>query len=124
MQIGGDFRRGALDVNGAEAVGGTVVMRTGENAKAVIERVKERIAEIGPSLPPGISIRPFYDRSTLIDRTIDTLKHALLEENHIGHARAHHFPLALPQHPHRHAAAAGVDFDLVHPDEGDRKSVV
>ena len=80
VQIGGDFRRGALDVNGAEAVGGTVVMRTGENAKAVIERVKERIAEIAPSLPPGISIRPFYDRSTLIDRTIDTLKHALLEE--------------------------------------------
>jgi Cu(I)/Ag(I) efflux system membrane protein CusA/SilA len=80
VQIGGDFRRGTLDVNGAEAVGGTVVMRTGENAKAVIERIKARIAEIAPSLPPGISIRPFYDRSTLIDRTIDTLKHALLEE--------------------------------------------
>lgn len=80
VQIGGDFRRGTLDVNGAEAVGGTVVMRTGENAKAVIERVKARIAEIAPSLPPGISIRPFYDRSTLIDRTIDTLKHALVEE--------------------------------------------
>jgi Cu(I)/Ag(I) efflux system membrane protein CusA/SilA len=80
VQIGGDFRRGTLDINGAEAVGGTVVMRTGENAKAVIERVKERIAEIEPSLPPGISIRPFYDRSTLIDRTIDTLKHALVEE--------------------------------------------
>jgi Cu(I)/Ag(I) efflux system membrane protein CusA/SilA len=80
VQIGGDFRRGALDINGAEAVGGTVVMRTGENAKAVIERVKKRIAEIGPSLPPGVSIRAFYDRSTLIDRTIDTLKHALVEE--------------------------------------------
>ncbi len=80
VQIGGDFRRGTLDVNGAEAVGGTVVMRTGENAKAVIERVKARIAEIEPSLPPGISIKPFYDRSTLIDRTIDTLKHALVEE--------------------------------------------
>jgi Cu(I)/Ag(I) efflux system membrane protein CusA/SilA len=80
VQIGGDFRRGTLDVNGAEAVGGTVVMRTGENAKAVIERVKARIAEIAPSLPPGISIKPFYDRSTLIDRTIDTLKHALIEE--------------------------------------------
>jgi Cu(I)/Ag(I) efflux system membrane protein CusA/SilA len=80
VQIGGDFRRGTLDVNGAEAVGGTVVMRTGENAKAVIERVKARIAEIESSLPPGISIEPFYDRSTLIDRTIDTLKHALLEE--------------------------------------------
>jgi Cu(I)/Ag(I) efflux system membrane protein CusA/SilA len=80
VQIGGDFRRGTLDVNGAEAVGGTVVMRTGENAKAVIERVKARIAEIEASLPPGISIKPFYDRSTLIDRTIDTLKHALIEE--------------------------------------------
>lgn len=80
VQIGGDFRRGALDINGTEAVGGTVVMRTGENAKAVIERVKAKIAQIAPSLPAGISIRPFYDRSTLIDRTIDTLKHALVEE--------------------------------------------
>ncbi|HWB04892.1 MAG TPA: efflux RND transporter permease subunit [Verrucomicrobiales bacterium] len=80
IQTGGDFRRGALDINGHEAVGGTVVMRTGENAKAVIERIKQKIAEIAPSLPPGISIRSFYDRSELIDNTIDTLKHALLEE--------------------------------------------
>ncbi|MCB1209626.1 MAG: efflux RND transporter permease subunit, partial [Verrucomicrobiales bacterium] len=80
VQIGGDFRRGALDINGHEVVGGTVVMRTGENAKAVIERIKARIAEIGPSLPPGVSIKSFYDRSELIDRTIDTLKHALFEE--------------------------------------------
>lgn len=80
VQIGGDFRRGALDLNGHEAVGGTVVMRTGENAKAVIERVKEKIAQIAPSLPPGVTIKPFYDRSELIDNTIGTLKHALLEE--------------------------------------------
>jgi copper/silver efflux system protein len=80
VQIGGDFRRGALDLNGHEAVGGTVVMRTGENAKAVIERVKEKIAQIAPSLPPGITIKPFYDRSELIDNTIGTLKHALIEE--------------------------------------------
>ncbi len=80
VQIGGDFRRGALDIGGREAVGGTVVMRTGENAKAVIERVKAKIAQISKSLPPGISIKPFYDRSQLIDRTIETLKHALLEE--------------------------------------------
>ncbi|MBK8000435.1 MAG: efflux RND transporter permease subunit [Verrucomicrobia bacterium] len=80
VQIGGDFRRGALDIDGHEAVGGTVVMRTGENAKAVIERVKEKIAQISKSLPPGISIKPFYDRSTLIERTIATLKHALVEE--------------------------------------------
>ena len=80
VQIGGDFRRGALDINGHEAVGGTVVMRTGENAKAVIERVKEKIAQIAPSLPPGITIKSFYDRSELIDNTIGTLKHALFEE--------------------------------------------
>jgi Cu(I)/Ag(I) efflux system membrane protein CusA/SilA len=80
IQIGGDYRRGTLDIDGSEAVGGTVVMRTGENAKAVIERVKEKIAQISPSLPPGVSIRPFYDRSDLIDKTIDTLKHALVEE--------------------------------------------
>ncbi|MFO1486398.1 MAG: CusA/CzcA family heavy metal efflux RND transporter [Verrucomicrobiaceae bacterium] len=80
VQIGGDFRRGALDLSGHEAVGGTVVMRTGENAKAVIERIKEKIAQIAPSLPPGVTIKSFYDRSELIDSTIDTLKHALLEE--------------------------------------------
>ncbi len=80
VQIGGDFRRGTLDVNGREVVGGIVVMRTGENAAAVIAAVKARIAQITPSLPPGVSIRPFYDRSELIDRTIATLKHALIEE--------------------------------------------
>ncbi len=80
VQIGGDFRRGALDVNGREVVGGTVVMRTGENAKAVIERIKEKIAQIAPSLPPGVTIKSFYDRSELIGNTIGTLKHALAEE--------------------------------------------
>jgi len=80
IQIGGDFRRGALDVNGHEVVGGSVVMRTGENAKAVISRIKEKIAQITPSLPPGVTIKSFYDRSELIDHTIDTLKHALWEE--------------------------------------------
>ncbi|MDX2082152.1 MAG: CusA/CzcA family heavy metal efflux RND transporter [Terrimicrobiaceae bacterium] len=80
VKIGGDFRRGALDVDGREAVGGIVVMRTGENAMAVIERVKEKIAAISPSLPNGVTIKAFYDRSGLIDRTIDTLRHALIEE--------------------------------------------
>ncbi len=78
--IGGDFRRGALDVDGQEVVGGIVVMRTGENAMQVIEQVKEKVAAITPSLPPGVTIEPFYDRSDLISRTIDTLRHALLEE--------------------------------------------
>ena len=80
IEVGGDFRRGALDVNGHEVVGGVVVMRTGENAHAVIKAVKEEIARIAPSLPPGVTIKPFYDRSELIDRTIGTLKHALIEE--------------------------------------------
>jgi Cu(I)/Ag(I) efflux system membrane protein CusA/SilA len=80
VQIGGDFRRGALDINGQEVTGGIVVMRTGENAKEVIGRVKEKIRQITPGLPAGVSIQPFYDRSELIDRTIDTLKHALIEE--------------------------------------------
>jgi copper/silver efflux system protein len=80
IQIGGDFRRGTLDVNGHEVVGGVVVMRNGENARDVIQRVKEKIVQISPSLPAGISIRAFYDRSRLIERTIDTLKHALFEE--------------------------------------------
>ena len=80
VQIGGDFRRGALDVDGHEAVGGVVVMRTGENAMQVIRDVKTKIAQISPSLPPGVSIKSFYDRSELIDRTLGTLKHALTEE--------------------------------------------
>jgi Cu(I)/Ag(I) efflux system membrane protein CusA/SilA len=80
IELGGDFRRGTLDVDGHEVVGGTVVMRTGENARDVIARVKAKIAQIAPSLPPGVTIRPFYDRSELIDRTVGTLKRALTEE--------------------------------------------
>jgi copper/silver efflux system protein len=80
VEIGGDFRRGALDIDGHEAVGGVVVMRTGENAMQVIRDVKAKIAQISPSLPMGVSIKPFYDRSDLISRTLDTLKHALTEE--------------------------------------------
>jgi Cu(I)/Ag(I) efflux system membrane protein CusA/SilA len=80
VQIGGDFRRGALDVNGHEVVGGIVVMRTGENAREVITRVKQKIAQISSSLPSGVRIKAFYDRSELIERTLGTLKYALWEE--------------------------------------------
>jgi copper/silver efflux system protein len=80
VQIGGDFRRGTLDVDGREVVGGIIVMRNGENALATINRVKEKIRQIQPSLPPGVTIKSFYDRAELIERTIDTLKHALAEE--------------------------------------------
>ncbi len=80
VRIGGDFRRGALDVNGREVVGGIVVMRYGEHAWQVIQDVKARIAAFAPGLPQGVTVEPFYDRSDLIGRAIDTLKHALTEE--------------------------------------------
>jgi Cu(I)/Ag(I) efflux system membrane protein CusA/SilA len=80
VRIGGEFRRGALDVNGREVVGGIVVMRYGENAWRVIRDVKARLAQLAPGLPAGVTIEPFYDRSGLIARAIDTLKHALTEE--------------------------------------------
>ncbi len=80
VRIGGDFRRGALDVNGREVVGGIVVMRYGENAWRVIQDVKARLAALAPALPAGVTVQPFYDRSDLIDRAIGTLKHALTEE--------------------------------------------
>lgn len=80
VEVTGDFRRGALDVDGREVVGGVVVMRTGENALAVIEAVKARLASIVGSLPPGVTVRPFYDRSGLILRTVATLRDALVEE--------------------------------------------
>lgn len=80
VQIGGDFRRGALDVNGREVVGGIVVMRYGENAYQVIQDVKARLAALAPGLPAGVTVESFYDRADLIQRAIDTLKHALTEE--------------------------------------------
>ena len=79
VRIGGDDRRGVLDVDGHEVVGGTVVMRTGENARQVIADVKAKIAQLGAGLPPGVRIVPFYDRSDLIDRAIATLRFTLWE---------------------------------------------
>lgn len=81
VQIGPDIRRGSLEKNGeGQVVGGIIVMRYGENAQAVIERVKERIKEISPGLPRGVEIKPAYDRTDLITASIDTLRHALVEE--------------------------------------------
>ncbi len=80
VSIGGDFRRGALDVDGREVVGGIVVMRYGENAHKVIQDVKTRLDALASGLPAGVTIAPFYDRSDLIDRALETLKHALWEE--------------------------------------------
>ena len=80
VRIGGAFRRGALDVDGREVVGGIVVMRYGANAYQVIRDVKAKLTAIAPGLPEGITIESFYDRSGLIDRAIATLKGALTEE--------------------------------------------
>ncbi|MCC6861904.1 MAG: efflux RND transporter permease subunit [Bryobacterales bacterium] len=81
VTLGPDIRRGVSDWNGeGEAVSGIVVMRQGENALQVIERVKEKLEELKPGLPAGVHIVTAYDRSELILRSIDTLKHTLMEE--------------------------------------------
>ena len=79
VQIGPAFRRGALDWNGTEAVGGVVVMRYGENPRQVIERVKARIESLESELG-GIKIKGIYDRTQLVDETVATLSEALGQE--------------------------------------------
>ena len=80
VHLGPDFRRGVLDRDGKEAVGGVVVIRSGANALEVIDAVKKKVADLQPGLPQGVRISSFYDRSTLIHHAVDTLKHALIEE--------------------------------------------
>jgi copper/silver efflux system protein len=79
--LGSDIRRGIADLDGqGDTVGGIVVIRQGENALNVINRIKAKIEEVKPSLPKGMEIVTTYDRSDLIKRAIDTLKHQLIEE--------------------------------------------
>ena len=81
LSLGPARRRGVADLNGlGDAVGGIVIMRSGENALNVIARVKAKIKEIAPSLPPGIRLVPVYDRSNLIHQSIRTLTETLAEE--------------------------------------------
>ncbi|MGE3403431.1 MAG: CusA/CzcA family heavy metal efflux RND transporter [Vicinamibacterales bacterium] len=80
VHIGNAFRVSSLVKGAHEAVGGVVVARSGVNTKTVIDAVKARIAQIQPGLPAGVTIVPFYDRSTLIAQAVDTLRAALLEE--------------------------------------------
>ncbi len=81
VSLGPAMQRGQAELNGEGiTVGGIVIMRYGENALDVINRVKERIDEISNSLPDGVEILPVYDRSSLIERAIDTLKRTLTEE--------------------------------------------
>lgn len=74
------FRRGALDKNGVESVGGVVTMRYGENPKIIIDRVKEKFKTIKQGLPKGVKLVPFYDRTEVIERTIGTVYTALSQE--------------------------------------------
>ena len=81
VSLGSEPRRGLAEWNGeGETVGGIVVMRQGENALTVIERVKERLEAIRAGLPEGVRVEVAYDRSELIEASIDTLTHTLLEE--------------------------------------------
>ncbi len=78
--LGPDLRRGVSDLDGTgEAVSGIVVMRQGQNALDVIQRVKKRLVEIEPGLPHGVKIVPVYDRSDLIQRAIGNVRETLVE---------------------------------------------
>ena len=81
VTLGPDMRRGIAELDGkGEVVGGIVIMRFGENALKVIERIRAKLKEIKPTLPPGVEIVTAYDRGELIERAIDTLKGTLTEE--------------------------------------------
>src|SRR5215470_2970142 len=81
VTLGPDIRRGIADLDGmGDTVAGIVVMRAGENALHVIDRVKAKLAELEPTLPAGVKVVTVYDRSDLILRSIDNLKQTLIEE--------------------------------------------
>jgi copper/silver efflux system protein len=82
VHLGPDIRRGVAELNGeGEVVGGIVVMRYGENALRVIDRIKKKLGEIRSSLPEGVELVTTYDRSQLIKRSISTLREKLIEES-------------------------------------------
>jgi Cu(I)/Ag(I) efflux system membrane protein CusA/SilA len=81
-ELGPDERRGLAELNGqGEVVAGIALQRDGENALTVIDNIKQKIADIAPGLPKGVSIVPVYDRSDLIKRAIATLNRTLVEES-------------------------------------------
>jgi len=82
VELGPEERRGIAELNGqGEVVSGIALQRDGQNALRVIDSVKQRLAEIAPSLPKGVTVEAVYDRSDLIHRAIETLKHTLTEES-------------------------------------------
>lgn len=81
VELGPEMRRGVAEFNGeGEVTGGIVVVRYGQNVMDVIERVKAKLEQTKAGLPPGVEVVVTYDRSDLIQRSIDTLKHTLIEE--------------------------------------------
>lgn len=81
VQMGGDLRLGIFDADGkGEVVGGIVVMRYGENADQVIKAIKEKMKDVEKGLPEGVTLKTSYDRSTLIEAAIDTIKSKIIEE--------------------------------------------
>ncbi len=81
IQIGPEMRRGIAELNGeGETVGGVIILRSGKNARSTLSAIHAKIAEIQKSLPTGVEIVPTYDRSGLIDRAVENLRHKLFEE--------------------------------------------
>lgn len=81
VNLGPNIRRGISDFNGqGDTVGGLIVMRQGEDVSRVIESVKEKIEEVKGAFPPGLELKIVYDRSSLIEEAVSTLKNAILEE--------------------------------------------
>jgi Cu(I)/Ag(I) efflux system membrane protein CusA/SilA len=81
IQIGPEMRRGIAELNGeGEVAGGVVILRSGKNARETIAAVKDKLADLKKSLPPGVEVVTVYDRSQLIDRAIENLTHKLVEE--------------------------------------------
>ena len=81
IELGPEMRRGIAELNGeGEVAGGVIVMRSGKNALQTIDAVKQKLAALKASLPPGVEIVPVYDRSSLIRRAVGNLQHKLAEE--------------------------------------------
>lgn len=81
VQLGPELRRGLVELNGeGEVAAGIIIMRFGENAKATIQAVKDKLEELKKGLPAGVEIIPVYDRSDLISRAVETLNTALIQE--------------------------------------------
>jgi len=97
VSLGPELRRGVADLDGkGDVVGGIVVMRQGESALRVIDRVKDKLKEIEPSLPQGVKIVTTYDRTELIEKSIDTINEVLIEDFIIVAAMIIFFLLHIP----------------------------